>query len=324
METPTNFDETELKADFARLKAEINKVIIGQEGAITGIIIALLAGGHVLLEGVPGTGKTLLVRTISKCLSLDNKRVQFTPDLMPGDITGSLIYDNQTSNFDFRPGPVFTNLLLADEINRTPPKTQSALLETMEEKQVSIDGKSYPLPAPFMVLATENPIEFAGTYALPEAALDRFLFHLEMPMLSMEEEVQILENHANGFNPRKLETAGLEAVLTAEQLRAAQQFVQQVEVSTEVLHYIVALVRATRNNPAVELGVSPRGATNLLAAAKAWAWLQGRNFVIPDDVKTLVLPTMRHRLRLSADVELEGMDANHVLTSILNNVPTPR
>jgi len=317
-------DAQRARAALGRLRAEVAKVVIGQDAVVTGMVIALLARGHVLLEGVPGVAKTLLIRTIAAALDLDSKRVQFTPDLMPGDVTGSLIFDARSAEFQFREGPVFTNLLLADEINRTPPKTQASLLEVMEERQVSVEGRPRPLPDPFLVAATQNPIEYEGTYPLPEAQLDRFLLKLTVPLPTRDEELGVLRAHHNGFDPRKLREAGVQAVATAADLAAGRAAVQRVAVSDGVLSYIVDLCRATRVSPSLELGASPRGATALLAAGKAWAWLTGRDYVTPDDVKALARPTLRHRVRLRAEAELEGVTADAVLDSVLATVPTPR
>src|ERR1700738_2547313 len=254
------------------VRTEIAKAVV------SGLVIALLCRGHVLLEGVPGVAKTLLVRAMAAALQLDFKRVQFTPDLMPGDVTGSLVYDARTAVFEFRAGPVFTNLLLADEINRTPPKTQAALLEAMEERQVSVEGEARPLPDPFIVAAPQNPLEDEGTYQLP----------------------------------------------AADDLRAGREAVRQVLVADEVLGYIVDLVRATRNSPSLQLGVSPRGATALLATARTWAWLSGRSYVTPDDVKAMARPVLRHRVGLRPEAELEGATAGGGLGGILAWVPVPR
>lgn len=306
-----------------RVRTEVGKAVVGQDGAVTGLLIALLAGGHVLLEGVPGVAKTLLVRSLSRALALDTKRVQFTPDLMPGDITGSLVYDASRGEFEFREGPVFTNLLLADEINRTPPKTQSALLEAMEERQVSADGVTRPLPAPFLVAATQNPIEYEGTYELPEAQLDRFLLKLTLDLPPRDAEVEVLARHAAGFDPRELAAAGVNPVLDAAGLAAAQAAARAVPIGRDVLGYVVDLARATRQSPSVRLGVSPRGATALLAAAKAWAWLSGAPGVTPDHVQAMVLPVWRHRLQLQPDAELEGVAADAVLRAIVQQVQVP-
>ncbi len=314
----------ELRAGFAALRAEVGKAVVGQDPAVTGLVIALLCRGHVLLEGVPGVAKTLLVRALSGALDLETKRVQFTPDLMPGDVTGSLVYDARTAQFSFREGPVFTNLMLADEINRTPPKTQASLLEAMEERQVSVDGTPRPLPDPFMVIATQNPIEYEGTYPLPEAQLDRFLLKLTMPLPDRVHEIEVLRRHANGFDPRNLAAAGVHPVTDADQLARSRAEIAHVQVAPEVLGYVVDICRATRQSPSLSLGVSPRGATALLATSRAWAWLSGRTYVTPDDVKALAHPTLRHRVQLRAEAELEGVTAESVLDTVLASVPVPR
>ncbi|GHF23803.1 MoxR-like ATPase [Amycolatopsis deserti] len=306
------------------LRAEVGKAVVGNDAAVTGLIIALLCRGHVLVEGVPGVAKTLLVRALATALDLDTTRIQFTPDLMPGDVTGSIVYDSRSAEFSFREGPVFTNLLLADEINRTPPKTQSALLEAMEERQVSVDGRPRPLPDPFIVIATQNPVEYEGTYPLPEAQLDRFLLKLTVPLPTREDEIGVLARHAQGFDPRDLSAAGVRPVAGVEQLAVARAAVAGVTVGPEVLGYIVDLCRATRAMPSVRLGVSPRGATALLAATRAWAWLSGRAFATPDDVKALARPALRHRLDLRPEAELEGATADGVIERVLATVPVPR
>ena len=312
------------RAALVAVKDEVGKAVVGQDAAVTGLVIALLCRGHVLLEGVPGVAKTLLVRTLAAALDVDTKRVQFTPDLMPGDVTGSLVYDARTAQFSFREGPVFTNLLLADEINRTPPKTQASLLEAMEERQVTVDGVPRPLPEPFVVAATQNPVEYEGTYPLPEAQLDRFLLKLTMPLPNREHEVTVLERHNAGFNPRDLAAAGVRPVASAADLEAGRLGVAGVSVKTEVIGYIVDVARATRQSPSLSLGVSPRGATALLNAAKAWAWLSGRDFVTPDDVKALARPALRHRVAVRPEAELEGVTADGVLDTVLGSVPVPR
>jgi MoxR-like ATPase len=306
------------------VRHEVAKAVVGQDSTVTGMLIALLSQGHVLLEGVPGVAKTLLVRALSAALSLDTKRVQFTPDLMPGDVTGSLVYDSHTSEFSFREGPVFTNILLADEINRTPPKTQASLLEAMEERQVSVDGISRPLPAPFLVAATQNPVEYEGTYPLPEAQLDRFLLKLTMPLPGRADEMEVIRRHAYGFDPRDLAAAGVRAVAGAHDLERARTAVAAVAVEPEIIGYIVDLARATRAAPSFQLGVSPRGTTALLKTSRAWAWLSGRSFVTPDDVKALTLPCLRHRVALQPEAQMDGVRVDDVLGSILASVPVPR
>ncbi len=307
-----------------RLRAEVAKAVVGQDGVVSGLIVALLCRGHVLLEGVPGVAKTLLVRTVAASLDLEARRVQFTPDLMPGDVTGSMVFDSRTAAFTFREGPVFTNLLLADEINRTPPKTQSALLEVMEERQVTVEGARRALPDPFIVAATQNPVEYEGTYPLPEAQLDRFLLKLTVPLPNREEELGVLRAHHAGFDPRDLAAAGVRPVAGVADLAAARAAVNRVHVAEPLLGYVVDLCRATRATPALELGASPRGATALLGTAKAWAWLTGRDHVVPDDVKAMARPTLRHRLRLRPEAELEGVGVDAVLDTVLAAVPTPR
>lgn len=315
-------DEARERLDAVR--REVAKVVVGQDAAVSGLLVALLCGGHVLMEGVPGVAKTLLVRSLAASLDVESRRVQFTPDLMPGDITGSMVIDGRAGELSFREGPIFTQLLLADEINRTPPKTQSALLEAMEEGQVSVDGVSRPLPRPFLVAATQNPVEYEGTYPLPEAQLDRFLLKVMLPLPPREDEVEILTRHASGFDPRDLAAAGVTAVAGPADLAAGQAACRTVQVGPEVAGYVVDVARATRESPSVLLGVSPRGATALLRSARAWAWLSGRDFVTPDDVKSLANATLAHRIALRPEAELEGVDSITVLRSAMDSVPVPR
>jgi MoxR-like ATPase len=309
-------------AALTAVRTEIAKAVVGQDQVVTGLLIALVAGGHVLLEGVPGVAKTLLARSLAAALDLSARRVQFTPDLMPGDVTGSLVYDARTAEFEFREGPVFTNVLLADEINRTPPKTQAALLEAMEERQVTVEGYPRRLPDPFLVAATQNPVEYEGTYPLPEAQLDRFLLKLVVREPSRDAEIELLARHAAGFDPRDL--SAVRPVASVADLAEARKAVSLVRVSPEVAGYIVDLCRATRQSPSLRLGVSPRGATALLATSRAWAWLAGRGYVIPDDVKAVARPTLRHRLQLRPESELEGVTPEGVLDGVLSGVPVPR
>jgi MoxR-like ATPase len=323
-QTPWQPDAATPRAALGAVRSEVAKAVVGQDAVVSGLLIALICEGHVLLEGVPGVAKTLLVRALGSALSLDAKRLQFTPDLMPGDVTGSLIYDARTSRFDFRPGPVFTNLLLADEINRTPPKTQAALLEAMEERQVSVDGNPRPLPAPFLVAATQNPVEYEGTYPLPEAQLDRFMLKLTVPLPERADEISILGRHAAGFDPRNLRAAGMAQVAGSADLAEAREATRKVHLSDEVTGYIVDICRATRLSPSLQLGVSPRGATALLATSRAWAFLSGRDYVTPDDVKALAGPTLRHRIQLRPEVELDGATPDGVLQGLLASVPVPR
>jgi MoxR-like ATPase len=310
-----------LRQSMHRVRAEVSKAVVGQDGAVSGLLIALLSRGHVLLEGVPGVAKTLLVRAFSRALGLDTKRIQFTPDLMPGDVSGSLVYDAKSGEFEFREGPVFTNIVLADEINRTPPKTQAALLEAMEERQVSADGVTRPLPDPFLVCATQNPVEHEGTYTLPEAQLDRFLLKLLIDVPPRDAEVAVLRRHADGFTPREL--GGIAPVVTPDEILAAQRSAAAVTVTDDVLAYVVDLARATRQSPSVQLGASPRASTALLAAAKAWAWLGGYPAITPDHVQAMLVPVWRHRIRLRPDAEIEGVSVDAVLNSVVQQTPVP-
>ena len=313
-----------VRQSIVGVRNEVAKIVVGQEGVLSGIVAALLVGGHVLLEGVPGVAKTLLVKTVAAALDLDFKRLQFTPDLMPSDVTGQVIYQTEQGTFRFREGPVFTNLLLADEINRTPPKTQASLLESMEEHQVSVEGEAHPLPDPFAVIATQNPVEYEGTYPLPEAQLDRFLFKLQVPYPSAEQETEVLRRHDRGLDPHDIAGAGVGPVADAAALSRARDEVEEIVVEEPVIEYVVALVRATRESPSFDLGVSPRGGTALLHASKAWAWLAGRSFVTPDEIKAVAKPALRHRVQLRPELELEGATTDGVLDGILNTVPAPR
>ncbi len=317
-------DSSPARDAIMALRSEIGKVVVGQEGTLSGLVAALLVRGHVLLEGVPGVAKTLLVKTMATALNLDFKRVQFTPDLMPSDVTGQTILDVNDGSFRFREGPVFTNLLLADEINRTPPKTQASLLEAMEERQVSVEGRSRLLPDPFIVIATQNPVEYEGTYPLPEAQLDRFMFKLLVGYPTFEQEAEVLTRHHHGMNPHDIAAAGVRPVASAADLEQARLEVDRVQVEPVIIQYLVALCRATRETPAVQLGVSPRGAASLLHAAKAWAWLSGRPFLTADEVKAVAKPVLRHRLLVRPELELEGTTPDGVLDSLLASVPAPR
>ncbi len=305
------------------LRDEVGKVVVGQDGALSGLVAALLVRGHVLLEGVPGVAKTLIVKAVAAALDLEFRRVQFTPDLMPSDVIGQTIFEQGTGRFRFREGPVFTNFLLADEINRTPPKTQAALLEAMEERQVSVEGESRALPVPFLVVATQNPVEYEGTYPLPEAQLDRFLFKLVVGYPTEEQEVAVVARHDQGLDPHRIEGV-VRAVAGAADLEAARREVDAIRVEPVVQAYIVAIARATRESPSLRLGVSPRGTTMLLHAAKAWAWLSGRPFVTPDEVKAIAKPALRHRVEVRPEAELEGVTADGVLDTVLTTVPVPR
>lgn len=304
--------------------SELSKVISGQSEVTEHILAASLANGHVLLEGVPGLAKTLMVRSLGLILGLDYGRIQFTPDMMPSDVTGTMMYDSQKSEFLFRHGPAFVGLLLADEINRTPPKTQAALLEAMEERKITIDGVSHPLPSPFLVFATQNPIEYEGTYPLPEAQQDRFLIKVVLDYPSSEDEVDILRLHHAGFSPNNLENAGLKAVLSPEQLAEAQREVKTTRVEDKIFDYIYGIVKATRTSRDIAIGGSPRAGIALLNVSKSLARLRGRDFVIPDDVKDMALPVLRHRIQLTPESEIEGLTSADVVRQVVATIPVAR
>ncbi|SDK61954.1 AAA family ATPase [Microbulbifer yueqingensis] len=310
-------------AQIAALRDTVNRLLIGQREVVDQVIIALLASGHVLLEGVPGLGKTLMVRALASCFGGDFRRIQFTPDLMPADVTGHAIFNTGESRFEVRRGPVFTNLLLADEINRAPAKTQAALLEVMQEQQVTIDGEALPVPAPFMVLATQNPIEQEGTYPLPEAELDRFLLKVLIDFPSMEAEVQLATAASSGRIERQLQVQQAPQ-LGVDGLRQLQALVPEVELDRQVVDYAVRLVRASRGNAQLRRSAGPRASIGLLQAARAQALLAGRNFVLPDDVKSMAVPVMRHRVGLSPDMEIDGQTPDSVLAQIIDTVEAPR
>ena len=317
-------DPKEIEAVGERLLEQTEQVIVGQRETIQFLLVALLSEGHVLLEGPPGVAKTLLARTFSRGLDLEFGRIQFTPDMMPGDIIGTNIYDFQSSSFQLTRGPIFTQLLLADEINRTPPKTQAALLEAMEERTVTIDRTRYPLGDGFMVIATQNPIEQEGTYPLPEAQLDRFLFKLLVGYPTREEEIDLVERHGRARGTLEARLEGLETIASLSAITAARHVIGEFTLNEEMTAYIVDLVRATREHPAILAGGSPRAASRLAAAAKAYALLSGRDFVIPDDVKALFLPAMRHRLVLSPAAEIENLGPEQIIGQVLEQVDAPR
>jgi len=300
------------------------KVVVGQEHVIEQLLTAILARGHVLLEGVPGTAKTLITKALSVCLRGTFKRVQFTPDLMPSDVTGTTVFDMHAGAFHLRKGPVFANFLLADEINRTPPKTQAALLEAMEERQVTIDGVTHQLAEPFVVFATQNPIEFEGTYPLPEAQLDRFMLKVLIEYPSEEEEIGLLRHYHQGFDPHRLDLAGLAPVGEPGDLETWRAETASVTVSDDVLSYIAHIVRQSRQLVNAMLGGSPRASIALLQGGKALAALRGRGFVIPDDVKELAHPVLRHRIILQAEAEIEGVTPDTVVDGLLGQIPVPR
>ena len=315
---------TELKDIFEGLRTEANKVLVGLQEPFELLAVALFTGGHVLLEGVPGTAKTLMAKTLAHMVQAKFTRVQFTPDLMPSDILGTSIFDVKTTQFHLKKGPVFTQLLLADEINRAPAKTQSALLEAMEEKQINLEGERHQLEAPFMVVATQNPIEYEGTYPLPEAQLDRFMFKVLVPYAPLEDEVEVLRRYHRGFDAHDLEAAGLQHVLTAQQVVETREAIQQIVVEDGILDYIAKIGVASRQSPDIVLGASTRATTHVLLAAKTFAALQGRAFVIPDDVKFVVPPVYRHRILLKPEAEIEGLDADSVIQRVLGSVEVPR
>ena len=309
---------------FEKIKQEAQKIIVGQEELFQLVVVSLFSGGHVLLEGVPGTAKTLIAKTLAMVVSGKFSRVQFTPDLMPSDIVGTSVYDLTTNQFNLKRGPVFTNVLLADEINRSPAKTQSALLECMEERQVSIDGVRHELPLPFIVLATQNPIEYEGTYPLPEAQLDRFLFKLRVDYPGPEVETQILVNYHHGFNATRLEAVGVESVIDSASLQECQEMIQTVTVEDSIFSYIVNLVEASRKSNELVLGGSPRASIALLLASKTYAALQSRDYILPDDVKYLAPHVYRHRILLKPDAEIEGLTPDDVIDRLLAEVEIPR
>ena len=314
---PNLFQQT-----FERIKQQMARVVVGQQELVEGVLVAAIAKGHVLIEGAPGLGKTLLARTFAMVSGCAFKRIQFTPDLMPSDITGSSVYSRETGQFTFVAGPIFAQFLLADEINRAPAKTQSALLEAMQDHQVTVDGTSRPLPAPFVVVATQNQVESQGTYPLPEAQLDRFLFKLTVSDPPPEIERTIVRHHADGFDPTDL--SSLQAVTSPQEIVAMQQLAKGVHVDDAVIAYIVELVRRTRDDKAIELGASPRASIALLKSAQVIAASEGRTFVTPDDVKPMVAAVLRHRVMLHPDAQLQGIAADERIADIVRNVPVPR
>jgi len=307
-----------------RIAQEMHKAVVGQDELVQMLVVAVLAGGHVLLEGVPGTAKTLSVRTLARIFDVAFVRIQFTPDLMPSDILGVSIYDPRTQQFNLKKGPIFAGLLLADEINRTPPKTQSALLEAMEERRVTIDGISHDLPQPFLVCATQNPIEYEGTYPLPEAQLDRFMLKVNVAYPSSAQEESILTRVQQGFRAQDLETADIHSIISGSDMPVYHAEIERVRVEAPVVHYIVQVIRATREHRHLTLGASPRAAITLLLTSKALAAIRGRDFVTPDDVKDMARPVLRHRLVVRPESEIEGHSGDRIIESILQSVEVPR
>lgn len=304
------------------IRGEIGKIIVGQHKMVDLLIAALLSNGHILIEGVPGVAKTLTTKLLAQTIDSGFSRIQFTPDMMPADVTGTSVFNPKTTNFDFKQGPVFSNIVLIDEINRSPAKTQAALFEVMEERQVTIDGTTYPMDAPFMVVATQNPIEHEGTYRLPEAQLDRFLFRIDVPYPSLDEEVEILA----GSHKRKnqLNIQDLKKVVSAEQIKAQQQVVASIHVEPELMKYIAEIIQNTRNSSSVSIGASPRASVFVMKAAQARAAMNGRDFITPEDVKEVINPVLRHRITLTPEREMEGMKPDQVIQMILEKVEVPR
>lgn len=322
--TNNNIDITGAMALITRIQQEMSKALIGQLDVIRETLVALLAGGHVLIEGVPGLGKTLLVRTLAKTIQGQFARIQFTPDLMPADISGHVLFDMQNRSFNVRKGPVFTNLLLADEINRAPAKTQSALLEVMQEQQVTIEGASYPVPLPFMTLATQNPLEQEGTYPLPEAQLDRFLLKIFMDYPSLSEETHMVRLITEQQIGDRFNLSQVQPIATPEQILQIQHIAADLAVDQSVIDYAVRITRATRQWQGLRFGAGPRGSIALIRAARAYALLTGRDFVQPDDIKHVALPVLRHRVSLAPEMELEGYSTDHLVKQVLEKTEAPR
>lgn len=315
-------DLTSLNESLVKVREEISKVIVGQAQMIDLLVTAILADGHVLIEGVPGVAKTLTAKLLSRVISVNFSRIQFTPDLMPSDVLGTSVYNVKKSEFEFKSGPIFSNIVLIDEINRAPAKTQSALFEVMEERQVTVDGTTYKLEPPYIVVATQNPIEHEGTYRLPEAQLDRFLFKIEVKYPDHEEEVEIISGHhkRKGAAP----VNDVNAVLTAEQIRFYRSVVQQIHLEENIIRYISHIIQETRKNPALFLGASPRASIAILNSAKAFAAIMGRDFVTPEDVKFVAFPVLRHRVILTPEKEMEGITTDEIIKQIVDKIEVPR
>ncbi len=321
-EFKNRIDLAPLKTYVGRIEEEISKVIIGQEQMVDLLITAVLARGHVLLEGVPGVAKTLTSKLVAKTIDARFSRIQFTPDLMPSDIIGTSVFNPKTTEFNFRQGPLFSNLVLIDEINRSPAKTQAALFEVMEERQVTADGTTYIMDEPYMVLATQNPIEQEGTYRLPEAQLDRFLFKIVIGYPGLDEEVQILQNSTQGGHKQQVDL--VQKVLSKEEIAVAQKLVTQIHVEDKVVRYIAQIMQETRSNPSLFLGASPRASVAVLNASKAYAAIRGRDFVTPEDIKVVCMPALRHRVVLTPEREMEGVGVDQVIKQIVDKIEIPR
>ncbi len=315
---------SDLRDTFSRLRQALDRIVVGQSVLVEQLLVALLAGGHVILEGVPGTGKTLLVKVMAQIVRSEFRRIQLTPDILPSDILGTNIFDLNTRSFTLKKGPVFTQILLADEINRTPPKTQAALLEAMEEQQVTLDGESLPLSDFYWVIATQNSLEFEGTYPLPEAQLDRFLFKLVVAYPDSTAEKRMLLNHQAGFSAKRFNLEKIQPIATVEQILQARQAVRSLAVDESILDYLLAVVQKTRQHPDLILGASPRSAVAWLNTSKAYAWLAGRDYVTPDDIKAVAPPLLRHRLILRPEAQLDGVNVDAVINAVLNQIPVPR
>ncbi|MBN2426021.1 MAG: MoxR family ATPase [Calditrichaceae bacterium] len=315
-------DLTELKNKIDLIRAEIGKVIVGQTEMIDLLIAALLSNGHVLIEGVPGVAKTLTAKLLAKTVSTGFSRIQFTPDLMPSDVLGTSVFNAKTSEFEFKPGPVFSNMILIDEINRSPAKTQSALFEVMEERQVSIDGKTYPMETPFMVIATQNPIEHEGTYRLPEAQIDRFLFKIQVNYPSLEEEIKIIESYHK--HEHQLNTGLMESILSAEELFSLQKQISRIHIEPHLVEYIARIIQQTRSHQALYLGGSPRASLAVMMGAKSFAAMSGRDFITPEDIRICCQPALVHRILMTPEKEIEGIKPEKVIEDILAGIEVPR
>jgi MoxR-like ATPase len=322
IENPTQQEISQLSTYVMRIKQEIGKVVIGQEKTIDLLLAGLFTGGHILLEGVPGIAKTLTAKLVAKALSVSFSRIQFTPDLMPTDVTGTSVFNMKTSDFTFNKGPLFANLVLIDEINRAPAKTQSSLFEVMEERQITVDGTTYTMEFPFLVIATQNPIEQEGTYQLPEAQLDRFIFRLKLKYPSLEQEMEILKRFKNDFTLKALENVN--PVVSRQELKHCQEIIEKVYIKDEIIRYIAQLVDNTRNNGDLALGASPRASLAIMRASKAIAAMNGRDFVTPDDVQYVAYPVLNHRIILTAEREMEGIDTEDIIKEITERIEVPR